>query len=246
MEGWFPTASLDIALSVVTTKEKLDQLRFEIPHPLYLTATRFWIWIYTLQGPFLAIFATELGERNANKTCTWKGWSVLFVILQALFKNWLKHNFVLSAYVWVAAPCSILPTADENAVTESAVTTVSPSLFQSATVRLTKSQLLYCSAVLLSRILKPQEFRISCLAMVLSESQSLKVVGRILLQFLSAGIREFSLWRHRLFCLKVLKERWVVVSHACLHVVSACGDAASRAKQAGNRAICTTADSKQQ
>ena len=26
----------------------------------------FWIWICTLQGPFLAIFATELGERNAN------------------------------------------------------------------------------------------------------------------------------------------------------------------------------------
>ena len=29
-----------------------------------------WIWIHTLQGPFLAIFATELGERNANKTFT--------------------------------------------------------------------------------------------------------------------------------------------------------------------------------
>ena len=26
----------------------------------------FWIWICTSQGPFLAIFATELGERNAN------------------------------------------------------------------------------------------------------------------------------------------------------------------------------------
>ena len=89
---------------------------------------------------------------------------LLFVILQALFKNWLKHNFVLTAYVWEAAPCSILPTADENAVTESAVTTVSSNLFQSATVRLTKSQLLHCS-VLLSGILKPQEFRISCLAM---------------------------------------------------------------------------------
>ena len=30
---------------------------------------------------------------------------------------------------WGAAPCSALPTADENAVTESAVTTVSSSLF---------------------------------------------------------------------------------------------------------------------
>ena len=74
--------------------------------------------------------------------------------------------------MWVAAPCSTLPTADENAVTESAVTTVPSSLFQSATV-LTKNEFLYCS-ILLSGILKPQEFRISCLAMVLSESQSLK------------------------------------------------------------------------
>ena len=61
-----------------------------------------------------------------------------------LFKNWLKHIFVLTAYVWEAAPCSTLPSADENAMTESAVTTVSSSLFQSATV-------------LLSGILKPQQ-----------------------------------------------------------------------------------------
>jgi len=45
-----------------------------------------------------------------------------------LFKNWLKHIFVLTTYVWEAAPCSSLPTADENALTESAVTTVSSSL----------------------------------------------------------------------------------------------------------------------
>ena len=94
--------------------------------------------------------------------------------------------------MWEAASCSTLPTADENAVTESAVTTVYSSLFQSATV-LTKNEFLYCS-VLLSQILKPQEFRILCLAMVLSGSQSLKVVGswRILLLFLSAGIRKLS------------------------------------------------------
>ena len=54
-----------------------------------------------------------------------------------------------------AAPCSTLPSADENAVTESTVTTVSSSLFQSATV-LTKNEFLYCS-VLLSEIFKPQE-----------------------------------------------------------------------------------------
>ena len=61
---------------------------------------------------------------------------------------------------------SPLSSADENAVTESAVTTVSSSLFQSAMV-LTKNEFLYCS-VLLSGIFKPQEFQISCPAMVLS------------------------------------------------------------------------------
>ena len=131
------------------------------------------------------------------------------------FKNWLKHIFVLTASVWdwEAAPCSTLPTADEKAVTEFAVTTMSSSLFQSATV-LMKNEFLYCS-VLLSGILKPQEFWISCLGMVqtpstglwhpsvpesddwsvgmvLSESQSLQVAGRILLLFLSAGIGKLS------------------------------------------------------
>ena len=67
---------------------------------------------------------------------------------------------------------------------------MSSSLFQSATV-LTKNELLYCSA-LLSGILKPRKLRISCLVTVLSEFQPLKVVGQILLQFLSAGIRKFS------------------------------------------------------
>ena len=64
-----------------------------------------------------------------------------------------KNIFALAAYAWEAAPCSTLPTADENAVTESAVTTLFASLFQSATV-LTKNELLYCP-VLLSGILKP-------------------------------------------------------------------------------------------
>ena len=65
-----------------------------------------------------------------------------------------------------AAPCSTLPTADENAVTESAVTTVRASLFRSSTL-LTKNEFFHCS-FLLSGTFKPQEFRISCLAMVLS------------------------------------------------------------------------------
>ena len=54
--------------------------------------------------------------------------------------------FDLTAYVWEAAPCSTLPTADENAVTESTVTTVSSSLFQSATV-LRKNEFLYLSLI---------------------------------------------------------------------------------------------------
>ena len=94
---------------------------------------------------------------------------IVCVVLQSLFQaTWLKRISALTAYVWGgAAPCSTLPTADENAVTESTETTVSSSLFgQSATV-LTKNEFLYCSA-LLSGIFKPQEFRISCLAMVLS------------------------------------------------------------------------------
>ena len=50
-----------------------------------------------------------------------------FVILQALFKNGLKltkKKLILTAYVWEVDPCSTLPTADENAVTESVVTSV--------------------------------------------------------------------------------------------------------------------------
>ena len=93
----------------------------------------------TLQGPFLAIFATELGERNANIKKLLKKNSLcgFTVPLFQVFKNWLKCVSALTAYVtyvWGAAPWSALPTADENAVTESIVTTVSSSLFQSATV----------------------------------------------------------------------------------------------------------------
>ena len=114
-----------------------------------------------------------------------------------LFRPYSKlatNSFVLAVYVLETAPYRTQPTADENV----AVTIVSSSLFQSATV-LTKNEFLYFS-VLLSDILKPQEFRISCLAMVLSESQPLKMVWLILLRFLSAGIGKFSggvagMWR---------------------------------------------------
>ena len=113
----------------------------------------------------------ELGQRNANIIFLLKNKSLCgFTVPFQIFKNWLKRISALTAYVCGAAPCSALPTADENAVTESAVTTVSSSLFQSATV-LTKNEFLYCS-VLLSGIFKPQEFRISCLAMVMIKKLS--------------------------------------------------------------------------
>ena len=78
----------------------------------------------------------ELGERNANIKFLLKKNSLCGSILQSLFeifKNWLKRiSQALTAYVRGAAPCSTLPTADENAVTESAVTTVSSTLSQTA------------------------------------------------------------------------------------------------------------------
>ena len=55
--------------------------------------------------------------RKKNSLCG----SILQSLFQ-IFKNWLKCISALTAYVWGAAPCSALPTADENAVTESAVT----------------------------------------------------------------------------------------------------------------------------
>ncbi len=68
-------------------------------------------------------------------------WSVQSAILLYL-KNWLKvkHIFVLIAYVWEAAPCSTLPAADENTVTESAVTTSQPQFLRRITRPWTSKQ----------------------------------------------------------------------------------------------------------
>ena len=44
-----------------------------------------WIWICTLQGPFLAIFAMELGERNANIKILLRKDSLCGFILQSRF-----------------------------------------------------------------------------------------------------------------------------------------------------------------
>ena len=58
-----------------------------------------WIWICTLQGPFLVIFAMELGERNANIIFLRKKNNLCGSILQSLFqifKNWLKR-------IWLSA-----------------------------------------------------------------------------------------------------------------------------------------------
>ena len=67
-----------------------------------------------------AIFTTELGERNANiKNLLKKNSLCGFTVpLFQVFKNCLKCVSALTAYVtyvWGAAPCSALPTADENA-----------------------------------------------------------------------------------------------------------------------------------
>ena len=72
-----------------------------------------------MQGPFLAIFAIpmELGERNANIKFLLKKNSLCGSILQSLFqilKNQLKRISALIAYVWGAAPCSALPTAESS------------------------------------------------------------------------------------------------------------------------------------
>ena len=58
------------------------------------------VWIAnTLQGLFLAVFATELGERNANKTCTLKGVTCTVCYCTGLIKNWLNIFVVaLAAY----------------------------------------------------------------------------------------------------------------------------------------------------
>ena len=61
--------------------------------------------------------------------------------------------------MWEAAPCSSLPTADENAATESAVTTVSSSWFQIPTV-VTKNEPWRCS-VLLSGLVRPLVLKVA-------------------------------------------------------------------------------------
>ena len=64
----------------------------------------------TLQGPLLVIVTLEQYKSQTSRgtVCT-----VCFV--QAFLKT------DIAAFVWEAAPCSTLPPADENAVTESEV-----------------------------------------------------------------------------------------------------------------------------
>ena len=56
-------------------------------HMIHVNLNMIWIriWICTLQGPFLAIFAMELGERNANIKFVLKKNSMCSFILQSLF-----------------------------------------------------------------------------------------------------------------------------------------------------------------
>ena len=60
------------------------------------------LWIWILHGPFLAIFAMKLGERNANIKILLKKNSLCGSILQSLFQifeNWLKLISALTAHV---------------------------------------------------------------------------------------------------------------------------------------------------
>ena len=84
-------------LALTSETEKCRHYIYPVPDPI-------WIWICTLQGPFLAIFAMELGEPNANmKTILFEKNSLygLTVPILKYFKNWLKHISVLTAYVCV-------------------------------------------------------------------------------------------------------------------------------------------------
>ena len=96
----------------------------------FLVSQKFWIWICTLQGPFLAIFAMELGERIANikfllKKNSLFGFTVPISNIKK--KKCIKRMSALTVYVWVAAPCSALPTADEMHMKLLAKTVHSPS-----------------------------------------------------------------------------------------------------------------------
>ena len=106
----------------------------------------------------------ELIERNANIYINYFK-RIVCVVLQSLFqifKNWLKRISALTAHVCGAAPCSALPTADENAVTESTVTTISSSLFLRIKLSLAVwnlqatrvSNFLSCNGVVITAVLK--------------------------------------------------------------------------------------------
>ena len=148
------------------------------------------------------------------KYTAWRHVCVLFSV-QKFHRPWqwrgyklAESIFALAVFVWETPPCSTLLTSDENAVTVSSL----HSVFQLVPVSNSSyKELLYCSAVL-SGILKPQVLQISCLVTVLSESQPLKVVGWILLQFLSAGIGKFSGGMAGMWPSTVLER---VVSHCC-------------------------------
>jgi len=50
-------------------------------------------------GTFTGHFATELGERNANKTCTLTGVICSVCYCTGLFKNWQHFVVALAVYV---------------------------------------------------------------------------------------------------------------------------------------------------
>ena len=139
----------------------------------------------------------ELGEHKANIKKLLKKNSLCGSILQSLFqifKNWLKRISALTAYVWGAAPCTVV--------------VLCPLLMKMQWQSLLWLQyLLACSSQ--PQFLRRMSFYTAqscCLESSSHKSfeflvwrwcchncmQSLKVVGRILLRLLSAGVKRFS------------------------------------------------------
>ena len=106
-----------------------------------------------MQGPFLAIFAMEPGERSANKTRTLKGVICTVPYCTGLIKIWLNFLLLLQLPMCGRQPLVALCLLLMKMRRQSAVTTVSSSLFQSPTV-VRKNEPWHCS-VLLSGLVRP-------------------------------------------------------------------------------------------
>ena len=128
----------------------------------------------------------------------------ILVFLQSLFKvfkNWLKRISALTAYVCGAAPCKVVVLCPllmkmqwQSLLWLQYLLQVLACSSQPRFLRRMSSYKSYTaqSCCLESSTSSHKSFEYSCLAKLLSELQSLKVVGHILLRLLCAGVRMFS------------------------------------------------------